>query len=101
MLFARPLPAFAARINVFVTWCAAQWLMGPCTIEDLGPEERDASVVPGDGAGQQLLVHRCRFLDEAKCASVCVQYLPCTFPVPSLYLPCTFPVLVRGAPRSV
>ena len=39
-----------------------------------GPLGADAAaaVVPGDGAGQQVLVRRCRFLEEAKCASVCV-----------------------------
>ena len=29
ILFARPFPVFAGRMNAWVTWWAAQWLMGP------------------------------------------------------------------------
>ena len=71
VLFARPFPVFSARLNAYVTYLAGQWLMGPCTVEDLSAEDAAASVV-GDGTGQQLLVHRCRFLEESACASVCV-----------------------------
>ena len=70
-LFARPFPAFSAKLNAWVTWWAGQWLMGPCAVEDLSAEDAAKAVV-GDGAGQQLLVKRCRFLEEAACASVCV-----------------------------
>ena len=35
VLFAGPLPAFSAKLNALVTWWAAQWLMGPCDLEDL------------------------------------------------------------------
>lgn len=72
ILFARPLPAFSAKLNARVTALAGQWLMGPCEVEDLSGDDAAAAVVPGDGAGQQVLVRRCRFLEEAKCASVCV-----------------------------
>ena len=72
ILFARPLPAFSAKLNARVTALAGQWLMGPCEVEDLSRDDAAAAVVPGDGAGQQVLVRRCRFLEEAKCASVCV-----------------------------
>lgn len=72
ILFARPLPAFSAKLNARVTALAGQWLMGPCEVEDLSGADAAAAVVPGDGAGQQVLVRRCRFLEEAKCASVCV-----------------------------
>jgi len=87
VLFATPFPAFSARLNALVTWWAAQWLMGPCTLEDLLPE--DVSVTTADTTargspsdseglanvvrpGQRLVVHRCRFLEEANCASVCL-----------------------------
>ena len=72
ILFARPLPAFSAKLNARVTALAGQWLMGPCEVEDLSRDDAAAAVVPGDGARQQVLVRRCRFLEEAKCASVCV-----------------------------
>ena len=72
ILFARPLPAFSAKLNARVTALAGQWLMGPCEVEDLSCDDAAAAVVPGDGVGQQVLVRRCRFLEESKCASVCV-----------------------------
>jgi hypothetical protein len=87
VLFARPFPAFSAKLNAWVTWWAAQWLMGPCTLEDLrtynSPAELEkarrefgggslAATTVGDGVCQELLVRRCRFLEESACASVCV-----------------------------
>ena len=35
ILFARPFPAFSAKLNAWVTWLAAQWLMGPCSLDNL------------------------------------------------------------------
>eukprot|EP00966_Prymnesium_polylepis_P291547 6733738-Prymnesium_polylepis.1 len=37
----------------------------------------------GDGRGQQLLVHRCRFLEQAACASVCVNV--CKMPTQAFF----------------
>ena len=73
VLFAKPFPGFSAQLNAWVTWWAGQWLMGPCSIEDV---DADDLVLLGDGTGrgtrQQLLVQRCRFLESSACASVCV-----------------------------
>lgn len=84
VLFARPFPVFAGRLNSWVTWWAAQWLMGPCTLDDLSPE--DLAAAPSElygGQGAQVLVHRCRFLEEAGCASVCVN--ACKMPTQAFF----------------
>jgi hypothetical protein len=84
VLFARPFPVFSGRLNAWVTWWAAQWLMGPCTLEDLSPE--DLAAAPSElygGQGAQVLVHRCRFLEEAGCASVCVN--ACKMPTQAFF----------------
>ena len=68
ILFARPFPAFSAKLNAWVTWWAAQWLMGPCELQDLDvvggrlaapviPRGSSAPVV-SDGQGQRLVVKR-------------------------------------------
>ncbi len=85
ILFARPFPAFSAKLNAWVTWLAAQWLMGPCSLDNLdvvGGRLASSTATPlakatagpilGDGRGQKLVVHRCRFLEESGCASICV-----------------------------
>jgi hypothetical protein len=84
VLFAKPFPGFSARLNAWVTWWAAQWLMGPCELEDLvlqdgqsGKGVGSAGISRGTSessvlSGQRLVVKRCRFLEEAGCASVCV-----------------------------
>jgi len=66
VLFAKPFPAFSAKMNAWATWWAGTWLMGECEITDC---EIDGG---GIGQSQGLLVKRCRFLEEAGCASVCV-----------------------------
>ncbi|KAJ8600902.1 hypothetical protein CTAYLR_010429 [Chrysophaeum taylorii] len=68
ILFARPFPAFSAKLNAAATFAFGHWLMGPLELGDL--EEERAEV--GDGRGQLVLVRRCRFLEESRCASVCV-----------------------------
>eukprot|EP00310_Coccolithus_braarudii_P023368 CAMPEP_0183337468 /NCGR_PEP_ID=MMETSP0164_2-20130417/5098_1 /TAXON_ID=221442 /ORGANISM="Coccolithus pelagicus ssp braarudi, Strain PLY182g" /LENGTH=271 /DNA_ID=CAMNT_0025507159 /DNA_START=17 /DNA_END=832 /DNA_ORIENTATION=- len=83
VLFARPLPAWSARLNAWVTWWAAQWLMGPCSLEDLSDADADASTV-GGGTQQQVLIHRCRFLEEAACVSVCVN--ACKMPTQAFFV---------------
>ena len=65
ILFSKPFPAFAARMNAWATWWAGTWLMGECEINDC---EIDGG---GIGQGQGLLVKRCRFLEEAGCAAIC------------------------------
>ena len=70
ILFAKPFPSFSAKMNAWVTWWAAQWLMGKCELQDL--EESEIGDGIGDGRGQLLLVKRCRYLEAGKCASLCV-----------------------------
>ena len=72
LLFAKPFPAFSAKLNSWVTWWAAQWLMGPCEIEDLVGEGVNEDARVGDGKGQLMKVRRCRYLEEGGCASLCV-----------------------------
>jgi len=65
-LFALPFPAFTARANAWATKMFGFFLVGEGTINDV--------VIDGGGVGakQGLLVTRCRFLEEAGCASICV-----------------------------
>jgi len=101
VLFAKPFPIFSCKLNSWVTWWAAQWLMGPCELQDLVEENKsDATTeiilstttkeqqqqqheqeflldnnnnnILGDGKGQLVLVRRCRYLEAGSCASLCV-----------------------------
>lgn len=65
-------------MNAWATWWAGTWLMGECEINDV--------VVDGGelGKDQGLLVKRCRFLEEAGCASVCVN--SCKIPTQNFFL---------------
>lgn len=84
VLFARPFPVFSGRLNAWVTWWAAQWLMGPCTLEDLSAD--DLAAAPSElhgGKGAQVLVHRCRFLEESACASICIN--ACKLPTQAFF----------------
>ncbi|GBF91530.1 hypothetical protein Rsub_04270 [Raphidocelis subcapitata] len=65
-MFSRPLPALSCRLNAFATALTCQWLMGPCKVNDV---EIDGGQV---GAGMGVLVERCRYLEEAGCASICI-----------------------------
>eukprot|EP00611_Tribonema_gayanum_P031647 TRINITY_DN91_c0_g1_i1.p1 TRINITY_DN91_c0_g1~~TRINITY_DN91_c0_g1_i1.p1 ORF type:complete len:227 (+),score=22.85 TRINITY_DN91_c0_g1_i1:78-758(+) len=66
VMFSKPFPEFSCRMNAWVTLVASQWLMGPSEINDV---EIDGGQI---GVGHGLLVKRCRYLEEAGCASVCV-----------------------------
>ncbi|CAM9627123.1 unnamed protein product [Ectocarpus sp. 4 AP-2014] len=66
VMFSKPFPAFSSRLNAWVTLVASQWLMGPSKLNDI--EIDDGTV----GVGHGLLVERCRFLEAAGCASVCM-----------------------------
>lgn len=65
-MFSRPVPQLACQLNAWVTTLTCQWLMGPCKINDL--ELADGTVRPRQG----VLVERCRYLEEAGCASICI-----------------------------
>lgn len=66
VMFARPLPTLSCQLNAWATWLTCQWLMGECEVNDV---EIDGGRV---GAGHGVLVTRCRYLEEAACASVCL-----------------------------
>merc|ERR1711871_905796 len=65
-LFSGPFPEFSCRMNAFVTALSCQWLMGPSSVNDV--ELPDGRVLPGHG----VRVERCKFLEEAGCAAVCM-----------------------------
>ena len=77
VLFARPFPRFSAKLNARVTYLLGGWLMGPLELRDL----ENSGV--GDGAAQLVFVRRCRFLEQAGCASVCVN--ACKMPTQDLF----------------
>ncbi|BBN01411.1 beta-carotene isomerase [Marchantia polymorpha subsp. ruderalis] len=54
----------AAIMTAFVTQATCQWLMGPCTVNE---------VVLADGSTQLsgVFVHKCKYLEESKCAGIC------------------------------
>lgn len=83
VLFARPFPVFSARLNAFVTWLAAQWLMGRCEIRDIEDPADVARLASGNGRGQLLHVCRCRYLEETRCASICVN--TCKMPTQAFF----------------
>lgn len=66
IMFSRPFPTFSCQMNAWATWLTCQWLMGPCEVNAV---EIDGG---GIGAGHGVLVKRCRYLEEAGCASVCI-----------------------------
>lgn len=66
VMFSKPLKAFSCQLNAFATWFTCQWLMGPCTINDTPV---DGGLI---GKGHGVLVARCRYLEESRCASICI-----------------------------
>jgi hypothetical protein len=70
VLFAKPFPAFSSKMNAWVTWWAAQWLMGKSELDNLTVEPGTNMV--GDGRNQLLQIKRCRYLESGSCASLCV-----------------------------
>jgi hypothetical protein len=83
LLFSRPFPAFAARMNARATATAGVWLMGECHVNDV-PLSFDQRGEPRTmGKDQGVLVTRCRFLEESGCASVCVH--SCKIPTQNFF----------------
>jgi hypothetical protein len=83
VIFARNFLGFAEKLNAWVTWWAAQWLMGTCTLEDVAEEDMGSMVGGLDGRAQLLRVHRCRYLEESQCASICVN--TCKMPTQAFF----------------
>jgi hypothetical protein len=54
LMFARPFPAFSAKLNAWITSLTCVWLMGPNTLFDVEADEL-TSPVWGDGKGQVLV----------------------------------------------
>ncbi|PSC69941.1 histone deacetylase [Micractinium conductrix] len=66
VMFSRPMPRLSCQLNAWATWLTCQWLMGECEVNDV---EIDGG---GIGQGHGVLIKRCRYLEEAGCASVCL-----------------------------
>jgi len=86
ILFSERFPGFSAKMVASATRLFAHWLAGPLEVKDL------EGVDVGDGRRQLVKVKRCRFLEEAKCASVCVN--ACMLPTQQFFtedmgIPCT------------
>ena len=77
VMFSKPFPAFSARMNAIITGLTTYWLMGESEIIDV---DVDGGSV---GVGQGLLVKRCRYLEEAGCASICVN--TCKIPTQNFF----------------
>eukprot|EP00211_Chloroparvula_japonica_P016590 CAMPEP_0119138312 /NCGR_PEP_ID=MMETSP1310-20130426/25412_1 /TAXON_ID=464262 /ORGANISM="Genus nov. species nov., Strain RCC2339" /LENGTH=187 /DNA_ID=CAMNT_0007129491 /DNA_START=1 /DNA_END=564 /DNA_ORIENTATION=- len=76
-MFSRPFPELSCRMNAWVTALTCQWLMGPSAVNDV--ELGDGTVLRGQG----VKVERCRFLEEAGCAAVCVN--SCKLPTQTFF----------------
>ncbi|KAJ7558603.1 hypothetical protein O6H91_04G047500 [Diphasiastrum complanatum] len=64
----------AAVMTARVTQATCQWLMGPCRVNHV--ELSDGSLLASG-----VLVERCKYLEESKCASICVH--TCKLPTQS------------------
>ena len=84
-MFAGPFPEFSYYMNAWVTALCCEWLMGPTSVNQvevpcLSPgevAEEETKMVPG------VLVERCRYLEEAGCASACMN--SCKFPTQAFF----------------
>jgi len=78
ILFSKPFPKFSSRMNAAATYAGGTWLMGECEVNDC--ETDDGTI----GINQGLLVKRCRYLEESKCASACVN--SCKIPTQKFFM---------------
>ena len=83
VLFSGPFPDFSARMNAWATWVAGTWLMGECEVNDVILDDAKNGGSVRIAKSQGLLVKRCRFLEEAGCASVCVN--SCKIPTQTFF----------------
>ena len=77
VMFAKPFPRLSYTLNAVATYATCQWLMGPLEINDV--EMDDGQV----GTNNGVLVHRCRYLEESGCVSVCVN--SCKIPTQAFF----------------
>jgi len=81
VLFSRPFPGLAARMNAWATRVLGTWLMGECEVNDVVVVDNSNTTMVLKNQG--LLVQRCRFLEESGCASVCVN--SCKIPTQTFF----------------
>lgn len=55
----------AAILTARVTQATCQWLMGPCSVNTIDLQD-------GSSLESGVLVERCKYLEESKCAGICV-----------------------------
>ncbi|XP_054803832.1 beta-carotene isomerase D27, chloroplastic isoform X2 [Prosopis cineraria] len=67
----------AAMMVARVTALTCQWLMGPCKINSVDLDN-------GGSCSSGVYVERCKYLEESKCASICVN--TCKFPTQTFFL---------------
>ena len=80
VMFAQPFPEFSLFMNAWVTALCCQWLMGKTTVNEVQVLDEDGKttrMVPG------VKVERCRYLEEAGCAAVCMN--SCKFPTQEFF----------------
>ena len=68
-------------MNAWATRMVGTWLMGECEINDCEIDSNDGNKI---GINQGVLVKRCRFLEETKCASICVN--SCKIPTQNFFI---------------
>lgn len=94
-MFAQPIPALSNIMNAYVTMLTCQWLMGVCTVNDVELPSGEVGHELSECCSSQLgrahpvlrcapplglqvkkswgmKVERCRYLEAAGCASVCM-----------------------------
>ena len=90
-MFALPFPSFSAQMNCYITKLCTFWLMGKSVIGDIDFKDESFidpsnNVLYGDeakasgefhslssiGRFHGLKVERCRYLEDAGCASICI-----------------------------
>ncbi|KAL2643583.1 hypothetical protein R1flu_011170 [Riccia fluitans] len=64
----------AAVMTAFVTQATCQWLMGPCTVNEV-------TLADGSTLLSGVHVHKCKYLEESKCAGICTH--TCKIPTQS------------------
>ncbi|XP_028797037.1 beta-carotene isomerase D27, chloroplastic isoform X1 [Neltuma alba] len=67
----------AAMMVARVTALTCQWLMGPCKVNSVDLDN-------GVSCSSGVYVERCKYLEESKCASICIN--TCKFPTQTFFM---------------
>uniref|UniRef100_A0A7S3JTK5 Beta-carotene isomerase D27-like C-terminal domain-containing protein n=1 Tax=Aureoumbra lagunensis TaxID=44058 RepID=A0A7S3JTK5_9STRA len=94
-LFAQPFPIFSTKLVAGATAAFCGWLIGRIELLDDDYDDKKQDAIRnriGDGRNQLIQIKRCRFLEEAGCASICVN--SCKMPTQDFFnhdmgVPCT------------